>query len=94
MKWLLFVISLFALWVAFNALYMVPGRYDAFRLEFAGGSITVGILAAWLSGRRFAKSDASKPRTGAILQAPPVVLCIFILAIFCAMAVMKFMAYR
>ena len=36
MKWVLFALSLFALWVTFNALFMLPGRYTAFNFELAG----------------------------------------------------------
>ena len=70
MKWPLFVISLFALWVAFNALYMLPGRYTAFNFELAAIGIGVGILTAWLSGRRFAEADSRRRKRGAIMQSP------------------------
>jgi uncharacterized membrane protein YidH (DUF202 family) len=94
MKWLLFAVSLFTLWVSFNALFMLPGRYTAFNFELAGVGIAVGILAAWLSGKRFTDSDPRKRNRGKIMQTPPVVLCIFILVIFCAMGALKVMASR
>lgn len=94
MKWLLFAISLFALWVSFNALYMLPGRYSAFNFELAAVGIAVGIAAAWLSGKRFADADQRKRKKGTIMQAPPVVLCAFILIIFCVMGVLKSMSSR
>src|ERR1700677_4665779 len=91
MKWVLFALSLFALWVSFNALYMLPGRYTAFNFELAGAGITVGILTAWLSGKRFATADEPKRKQRTIMQTPPVVLCTFVLVIFCAMGILRFM---
>lgn len=93
MKWILFAISLFALWVAFNALFMAPGRYSAFNFEVAGVGILVGITLAWVSGKRFADAEPKRRRSGAILKAPPMVLCIFILFVFCTIGVIKLMAY-
>jgi membrane associated rhomboid family serine protease len=94
MKWILFAISLFVLWVAFNALFMAPGPYSAFKFEVAGVGIALGVLTAWLSGKRFADAEPKRRRSAAIMKAPPVVLCIFILFVFCAIGVVKFMAYR
>ena len=94
MKWPLFVISLFALWVAFDALYMLPGRYTAFNFELAAVGIGVGILTAWLSGRRFAEADSRRRKRGAIMQAPPVVACIVVLVVFSAIALLKITASR
>ncbi len=53
MRWLLFGISLFALWFAFNVLFMLPGSYSATIFGLAGIGIAVGIAAAWFSGRQF-----------------------------------------
>lgn len=94
MKWLLFAVSLFALWVSFNALYMLPGRYAAFNFEVAGFGIVIGILTAWLSGKRFADADRPKRKKRPIMQTPPMVLCTFILVIFCAIGLLTFMASR
>ena len=93
MKWLLFAISLFALWVAFNALFMLPGRYTAFNFELAAAGIVIGIATAWLSGKRFVDTGRRGKR-GALMQAPPVVLCTFILVIFCAIGILKVVASR
>ncbi len=94
MKWLLFAISFFALWFAFNLLFMVPGRYSAITVALAAGGIIVGLSMAWLSGKRFVGAESERHRSAAILKAPPMVLCIFILFVFCAIGVIKFMAYR
>jgi len=94
MKWLLFAVSLFALFVSFNALYMLPGRYAAFNFDLAGFGTLIGILTAWLSGKRFADSDRPRRKKRTIIQTPPVALCTFILVIFCAMGLLKFMASR
>ena len=94
MKWVLFAISLFALWVAFNALFMLPGQYSAFNFELAGSGIVAGILLAWVSSKGFLASEPKRLRNTAIMKAPPMVLCIFILIVFCAIGVIKFMAYR
>ena len=90
MKWLPFAVSLFALWVSFNALFMAPGpRYRTFDFQVAGVGIAVGILTAWLSGKRFVVANRARSTKGAIMLTPPVVLCTFILFVFGAMAVLK-----
>jgi hypothetical protein len=94
MRWLLFAISLVALWFAFNLLFMVPGNYSATTFGLAGAGIVVGAVTAWLSGKRFAVAGTSSNRLTEIVKTPPMVLCIFILCIFCAIGVVKFLAYR
>jgi hypothetical protein len=49
------ILSIFCLWVAFNALFMVPGRYDAFRIEVACFAVVVAILLALISRRLIGK---------------------------------------
>jgi hypothetical protein len=93
MRWLLFAISLVALWFAFNLLFMVPGNYSAAIFGMAGAGIVVGALTAWLSAKRFAAAGTGT-RIAEIVKAPPMVLCIFILCIFCAIGAVKFLAYR
>jgi hypothetical protein len=92
MKWLLLAVSLLALWVSFNALYMVPGRYTAFNFEVAGIGIAIGILTALLSGKRFVDVDRGRRTKKAIMLTPPLVLCTFILLVFCVMAGLKIIA--
>ena len=89
---LLFALSLLALWFAFNALFMAPGSYRAFSFEVAGIGIAIGVMAAWVSSKRFARTG-HETGLGAILKAPPMVLCIFILFVFCAIRVIKLIAY-
>jgi hypothetical protein len=93
MKWLLFVANLFALWFAFNLLFMVPGSYSPMTLGLTGVGIVVGALTAWFSGRRFALADTKGNRIAEIVKTPPMVLCIFILCVFCAIGIVKFLAY-
>jgi len=94
MRWFLFAISLFALWFAFNMLFMISGSYSGTTFGLAATGITVGVAAAWFSGRQFILAWGRDQRMGEIVKAPPVVLCIFILCAFCAMAIIKIMAYR
>ena len=51
--WLLFLIALLFLWVAFNALFMVPGKYDSFTINTAALSMVLALLAAWGSAKLF-----------------------------------------
>lgn len=94
MKWLLFAVSLFTLWVAFNALFMASGRYHAFNFEVAGIGIALGVMTAWLSSKKFMRTERETSRGAAVLKAPPVLFCIFILLLFCAMGALKVVAYR
>jgi hypothetical protein len=91
MKWLLFAVSLLGLWIAFNSLFMLPGQYSAINFVLAGIGIVVGVLLAWISGRHFVGTEL---KISTIMKAPPMVLCVFILLIFCAIGIMKFIAYR
>ncbi|HKD79726.1 MAG TPA: hypothetical protein VKH81_08535 [Candidatus Angelobacter sp.] len=88
MKWVLFAISLYTLWVSFNALFMMPGHYTAFEFEAAAVGITIGIATAWLSSKKFA--DGSKSRKKTVLMQIPMLLCILALVIFCVLGALKF----
>jgi hypothetical protein len=94
MKWFLFALSLLGLWIAFNSLFMLPGQYSAFNIALAGVGVGVGVLLAWISSKRFLDAEPKRNRSAAILQAPPMVLCAFILLAFCAIGFVKWMAYR
>jgi uncharacterized membrane protein YidH (DUF202 family) len=72
----------------------LPGRYTAFNFELAGAGITVGILTALLSGKRFADADQRERRKAAMTLARPVVLCTFILFVFCVIGVLNGMHKR
>ena len=93
MKWILFALSLLALWVAFNSLFMLPGQYSAFNFELAGVGVIAGVVLAWISSKQFVAAEPKRHR-GAIMKAPPMVLCIFIVFVFCAIGVIKFVAYQ
>ena len=93
MKWILFALSLLALWIAFNSLFMLPGRYSAFNFELAAAGIIAGVLLAWISSRRFVAVGPRAHRSAAVMKAPPMVLCIFILFVFCAIGAIKLVAY-
>jgi hypothetical protein len=94
MRWLLFGISLFALWFAFNVLFMLPGNYSAAIFGLAAIGIAVGVAAAWFSGRQFTRAWGRNQHPGEVVKAPPVVLCIFVLCVFCVMGIVKVIAYR
>ena len=94
MKWFLFALSLLGLWIAFNSLFMLPGQYSAFNFALAGVGVGVGVLLAWISSKRFVDAEPKTNRSAAILQAPPMVLCAFILLVFCAIGFVKRVAYR
>ena len=49
--WLLVLIMLLFLWVAFNALFMVPGKYDSFRINTVALPMVLAFLAAWASAK-------------------------------------------
>jgi hypothetical protein len=90
-----FLLSLVALWVAYNALFMLPGKYDYFNFVVAGFGVGLGVLFASMSSRRFA-GQASEKRVpiAHILKAPPMAICIFILILFCLSGLVKIAAYR
>ncbi len=94
MKWLFFVVSLLALFFANNVLFWIPGHYDWFSFVAAGVAITLAILFAWLSSRRFAVSGSTtRPTWKDLAKAPPATICIFVLLLFLAVGLMKFVAY-
>jgi hypothetical protein len=94
MRWLLFAISLAALWFAFNVLFMVPGTYSATAFGLAGLGIVTGTVAAWFSGRQFTLAWGRDRRVNEIVRTPPVVLSIFILCVFCLIGAIKVLTYR
>ena len=94
MKWFLFFLSLLALFVANNALFWVPGRYDWFTFVAAGAAISLAILFAWLSSRKFvAPSSMAQANWQDVIKAPPSAVCIFVLLLFFAVGVLRFIAY-
>ena len=94
MKWILFLLSLLALYFANNVLFWMAGKYDSFTLVAAPVSIAAAVVFAWLSSKKFAKPTAGTPGTTEILQTPPAVICIFVLSLFCAVGLIKLIQYR
>ncbi len=81
-KWLLFGIEIFLLWVLCNTLFLVPGSYIGERGLIIGVSALLSAVVAWTSGRMFqSTSSDGSTSLGKTLSAPPVVICIFVLAV-------------
>jgi|SRR6478672_4587901 len=94
MKWFFFFLSLLALFVANNALFWLPGRYDWFNFVAAGTAISLALLFAWLGSKKFvAPSSVTQPNWQDVIKAPPSTVCIAVLLLFFAVGVLKFIAY-
>ncbi len=94
MKWFLLLLSLILLFAANNALFWIPGRYDWFNFTFAGGAIILAALFAWLSSRRFAvTAQGGKYAWKSIIVAPPSVIWLFVVGLFCLGGVFKFISF-
>jgi hypothetical protein len=95
MKWVLFVLSLIALFVANNALFWVPGKYDRFTAVAASVSILTAGVLAWFSSKKFARSSLGEQATWKnVAMAPPAVIWFFVLLVFCFFGLMKIAANR
>jgi hypothetical protein len=90
MRWLLFSASLFANWVAFNLLFMVPGRYTSTKAGIVAALIGLAVGTAWLSARRFIDTRLKRQNLAALWQTPPLLLCTFILVVMCAIGLIQF----
>jgi hypothetical protein len=95
-KWLLFFLSLVALFFANSVLFWMAGKYDWFTSVAAPVSICAAIVLAWASSKRFARKSSAtfSPGFREILAAPPAVICIFVLILFGVTGLLKFIAYR
>jgi hypothetical protein len=82
LKWPLFAIELFLLWMLFNAVFVAPGLHPNERIRMAAVLATLSASTAWASGRLFqgVSSDGRSSR-GQIFATPPVVICIFVLSV-------------
>ena len=90
MKWLLFLLSLFALFVANNALFWLPGKYNWFSFVMAGTAIAVAAACAWFSGKRFAKSaHGMRPRFRDVVMTLPATIWIVVIFLFCLFGLTK-----
>ena len=95
MKWVLFLLSLIALFVANNALFWVPGKYDWFTAIAASVAIATAGVLAWLSSRMFARSSlAAQASWKSVVMAPPAVVWLFVMLLFCLFGLMKIAARR
>jgi hypothetical protein len=63
MKWVFFVLSLLMLFFANNTLFWVPGQPDWFTFVAAGIAISLAVLFAWLSSRRFVAASSAVGRS-------------------------------
>jgi hypothetical protein len=94
MRWFFFFLSLLALFVANNALFWVPGHYDWFTFMAAGISISLALIFAWLSSRKFvAASPVAQSTWRHSLKSPPLAICLFVLLLFLAAGMMRIVAY-
>jgi hypothetical protein len=95
MKWVLFLLSLVALFVANNALFWLPGKYDWFNVAAAGTAILTAGVLAWFSSRKFARSASGAQATWKnVAMAPPSVIWLFVMLLFCFFGLMKIVAHR
>jgi hypothetical protein len=95
MKWVLFFLSLVALFVANNALFWVPGKYDRFTAVAASIAILTAGIFAWFSSKKFARSTSgAQPTWKNVMMAPPAVIWLFVMLLFCFFGLMKIAAYR
>jgi hypothetical protein len=95
MKWSLFVLSLLALFFANNVLFWIPGKYDWFTAVAATISIVTAGALAWFSSKKFAQSELeAQPTWKKIVTAPPAVIWIFVVVLFCLFGLMHIVAYR
>jgi uncharacterized membrane protein len=95
MKWVLFLLSLIALFFANNTLFLVPEKYDSFTAVAASTAILTAGVLAWFSSKKFARSTLGTQATWKnVVMAPPAVIWIFVVVLFCFFGLMKIAAYR
>jgi len=94
-KWLLFGVELFLLWVLCNTLFLVPGPYRGDRGIIIVVSAVLAALVSWTSGRLFQRTSTDgAPSLGKTFSSPPVVICIFVLAVATVVMSMAILATR
>jgi hypothetical protein len=95
MRWLYLALTILSLWVAFNALFMLPGGYDAFNFWAAAVSIVLAVSFAWLGSQSFIAVRSPRGRRQASLwTAPPTIICIAGLAIIVLAGVIRAVWHR
>ena len=95
MKYVLFLLSLIALFVANNALFWVPGKYDSFTAVAVSMAIVTAGVLAWFSSKKFARASLGAQATWKnVVMAPPAVIWLFVMLLFCFFGLMKIASYR
>jgi hypothetical protein len=92
-KWLLFGVEIFLLWVLCNTLFLVPGPYRGDRGIIIAVSAVLAALVSWTSGRLFQRTDGA-PSLSKTFSSPPVVICIFVLAVATIVMTVAILATR
>jgi len=93
MRWLLFVLSLFFLYVATNVLFFLPGKYDWFNFTAAGVSVSFAAVCAWFSSKQFIKATPGASASWkSIMMAPPAVIWLFVVFLFCLFGLLRMIA--
>jgi hypothetical protein len=88
MKWFLFLIELLLLFFANNIFFFIPGKYDWFTAIGGTTAISLAAVAASLSSKRFANAARTSKWTD-IVAAPPSVIWIFVVGVFCLVGVVR-----
>jgi hypothetical protein len=90
MKWVLFLLSLVALFFANNTLFWVPGSYDWFTVVAAGIAISTAAILAWFSSKKFAESTSrGHAALKDVVMAPPAVIWLFVMLVFCLVGLLR-----
>jgi len=80
LRWVLFVIEIFCLWVLCNTLFLVPGPYRGERGIIIVVAALLAATIAWCSGKMFNASKTPSP-TSKTISTPPMAICIFVLVV-------------
>jgi hypothetical protein len=82
MKWLMFGVELFLLWIFYNTTLLVPGDYDLLRFIFIAVAAALSLLCAYVSGTRFKSAFSGEYKANwEVISTPPLVIWIFVTAI-------------
>lgn len=90
-KWTFFLLSLYALHIADNALFRIPGVFGWFNFVAACVAITVAAALAWFSGKRFANAQSTWKD---IAKTPPGAIWMFVMLLFCFFGLAKVIRYH
>jgi ribose/xylose/arabinose/galactoside ABC-type transport system permease subunit len=87
---LLLVLSVFFLWVSFNGLFMLPGKYNLTVVSMVVVSVALAFGFAFASGRQFLSvrnSVRTKPRS--VWSTTPMVVWFMVVVLFVGMLILK-----